>query len=287
MIQLRPTEQFTIVRVLGDTVDTSTYYVQAVIRNSNTDAIIDTVNLTDQGNRRFTGGWEVVADVGGEGFYVDVTTTVYTDSGFTTNAPDYAEESETYLIQDRYNRTFGLGGGGGVDVDYSKLRRIVKEEIKGIIMPKQEKIDLKPIQSSIKDVLSEVGNIKFPEQKETDLSEVISNIKITKDAIDNKHIPEPEKINLIPIIKENSKENNNIILDIGKMLKIILKEVKSSNDETNKIFNKFKSQKIKFDLTHKLKKFFITPEDLEVEGEEEPIKKPEIKPKKVRKFLTR
>ena len=77
MIQLRPTETFTIVRVLGDTVDTATYFVQAIIRNSNTGKIIDTINLTDKGNRRFTGNWEVAADVSGEGFYIDITTTVY------------------------------------------------------------------------------------------------------------------------------------------------------------------------------------------------------------------
>jgi len=261
MIQLRPTETFTIVRVLGDTVDTSTYYVQAVIRNSKTGATIDTVNLTDQGSRRFTGDWEVSADVGGEGFYIDITTTVYTDSGYSTNAGDYAEEVTSFLIQDRYNRTFGLGGG--VDIDYKKVRKIIQDEIKTIIIPIPEKVNLSSLEAGVQRVISQIINIKFPQQKETDLSGVMVEIANTKNAIDNKHIPEPEKVDLTPILAKN--------LDIEKIINNVLTEMKVGNKEVVNVFNKFKKQKIKFDLTNKLKdkinNFFISPDDLVIKEE--------------------
>ncbi len=53
-MQLNPHEQFTIVRQIEDHTDSSTYYVRAVVRNAKPDALLATVNLTDQGSRRFS-----------------------------------------------------------------------------------------------------------------------------------------------------------------------------------------------------------------------------------------
>src|SRR5574337_612585 len=102
-MQLEPREYFTIARGLEDYTDSTTYYVRAVIRNARTDALIDTVNLTDNGNRRFTKAWQVPADPSGLGFYIIVTTTVYTDSGYTTKAENYLERFEEHLVQNRPN----------------------------------------------------------------------------------------------------------------------------------------------------------------------------------------
>ena len=272
MIQLRPTEYFPIVRLIGDTQDSATYYVKAIIRNSDTGAIIDTISLTDQGSRRFSKKWQVTADLSGEGFYVDITTTIYTDSGYTTKAPDYAEESETYLIQERYNTVFGNGSGGGVDIDYKKVRKIIQDEIKMIVIPEQEKVNLSSIEAGVRRVISKIDGIRFPEQKETDLSVVIKEILNTRKAIDDKHIPEPEKIDLMPIISKNSEDNEVTKEDVRKMLSELLKEIQLGNKETTKIFGSFKNR---FDLTAKMRKLFEeSNDDFSVEK----------KPKKIRNF---
>lgn len=124
-MQLQPQEYFTIVRQLQDPADVNTYYVQAVIRNARTDAVIDTINLTDRGSRRFSLPWQVPADTSGLGFYISVLTSVYTDSGRTTKSDQYGEEMETYLVDNRF-RNLG-GGGGGSDVDYKKIRVVFQE----------------------------------------------------------------------------------------------------------------------------------------------------------------
>jgi hypothetical protein len=61
-LQLEPQQEFVLARGLEDHTDSTTYYVRAVVRNAKTDALISTVNLTDNGNRRFTKAWMTPAD---------------------------------------------------------------------------------------------------------------------------------------------------------------------------------------------------------------------------------
>lgn len=166
---LQPQAAFTVVRQIANHQDTDTNYVQAVIRNAYTDTTIDTLQLTDKGSQRFKKDWQVPADPSGQGFYISIVTSVYTDSGYTTKNANYGDEENTYLVQERVLR--GQGGGGGVDA-YT-VRKIVKEEL---------------------DKLPKPEPIKFPEQKEpvdrTD--EIIQAIKQNK--------PEAaEKVDLEPI----------------------------------------------------------------------------------------
>lgn len=127
-MQLRPTEQFTIARQLADPQDSDTNFVRATVRNAKTDVLLSTVNLSNKTGQRFSGVYEVPADVSGEGFYITITTLVYTDAGYTTINPNYSAEMNTYLVQERPSKLQG-GGGGGDDIDYKKVRKIVEEVI--------------------------------------------------------------------------------------------------------------------------------------------------------------
>lgn len=124
-MQLQPTEQFTISRQLADPDDADTNFVQAVVRNAKTDAVLKTVELSNKGSQRFTGIYEIPGDVSGQGFYITITTLVYADSGYSTRNFNYNAEQNTYLVQDRPNRLTG-GGSGGEDVDYKKIKAIVE-----------------------------------------------------------------------------------------------------------------------------------------------------------------
>ncbi len=130
-MQINPREYFTLARGLEDHTDSSTYYVRAVIRNGKTDAVIDTVNLTDNGNRRFTAQWQAPADVSGNGTDIIVTYTVYTNSGYTTKAENYGEKFDEHLVLARITQANVGGGGalGGADIDYKKIRTIIEEVI--------------------------------------------------------------------------------------------------------------------------------------------------------------
>jgi len=252
---LRPQEYFTIARGLEDHTDSVTYYVRAVVRNARTDALIDTVDLTNQGTRRFSKPWQVPADTSGEGFYILVTTTVYTDSAYTTKSANYGEKFDTYLVQERINPN--LGNGGGAEVDYKKVRKIVQEEINKI--PKQEmpifnyelilseirllnrefpEVDLKPLLDKIV-VLGSIINstekilskkIKdIPQPKPIDLSSVEERIAKVSQLI--KDIPQPEKVDLSNITTQLDKIvetfRNKLTINLIKEKKEILVDTKN------------------------------------------------------------
>jgi hypothetical protein len=142
-VPLRPQQEFTVVRQIANHLDTDTNYVRAVIRNAYTDDILATLNLTDKGGQRFTGNWRVAPDPSGQGFYVSIGTSVYTDSGYTTKNSNYGDEENTHLVSNNFGAA-ATGGGGGIargagTLDAYTIRRIVKEELE---KAKPEPVDI-------------------------------------------------------------------------------------------------------------------------------------------------
>ena len=132
MLSLRPRESFVITRVLADHTDSATYYVRAVVRKASDGVSIETVNLTDQGNRIFSKTWGAPGDRFAQ---IIITTTVYTDGGYSVKSENYREETSHYIIEDRPGYYPQYGGSGGGKTDYERLRKIVREEIQKIVFP--------------------------------------------------------------------------------------------------------------------------------------------------------
>jgi len=161
---LTPGTQAPIVIQLGMPGDTGTYYVQAVVRRSSTGATIATVNLTDQGNQRFTGSFDVPQDPLGFGYYLDVTISVYTDAGYTTLSNLYTIQENMYQVKLLPQFTNG-GGGGGDYTDYKKIRKMIEEvvgkiEIKEVEMPEYKETDLQPVLSELQVIKSSITGVK-------------------------------------------------------------------------------------------------------------------------------
>jgi len=135
MESLRPSESFGIVWLVSDPADTTAYYVQAKIYNSRTNVLLSTVNLTNSGGGRYQNTWSVPGDSSGQGFYVDIKLNVYTDSGYTVPSSNYAQENRVYLVQERLNANRMGGGGGGVDIDYKKISKIIDDAVGKISIP--------------------------------------------------------------------------------------------------------------------------------------------------------
>lgn len=118
--------------------------MRAVIRNAYTDAIIATLDLDDKGSQRFKKDWQVPADPSGEGFYISIVTSVYTDSGYTTKSENYGDEENTYLVSEQAaslrGGVVGQGLGRGTGPDAYTIRRIVSEEIAKIKIPEAKDI---------------------------------------------------------------------------------------------------------------------------------------------------
>lgn len=234
MIQLEPREYFTIVKQIGNHTDSTTYYVRATIRNARTDALIDTVNLADKGNRRFTYNWQVPADVSGLGFYISILSEVYTDSNYTTKSSRYADEMNTYLIQTRNKST---GGGGGVDVDYKRITKIVsdlnKELLSEVKIPTPvvnvEKTDLGEVLKSLKTIQKGVDKVCNKEDEKIDLRPIVDSIKALHkemcDSFESILNKKEKEIDFSPILKVLEKEQNSEIKDSLNKLIECVKEI--------------------------------------------------------------
>ncbi len=135
-MQLNPRENFAVVRQLEDPYDAGTYYVRAVIRNAQTDAIIATLDLALKDNQRYAYNWLVPADPSGQGFWISVVSSVYTDAGHTTKSQNYGDRLDTYLVQERVNPFLNqAGGGGGPDISYKKIEQIVDTVVENRLKP--------------------------------------------------------------------------------------------------------------------------------------------------------
>lgn len=228
---LQPLNSFTVVRQIPDHTDLSTNYVRAVIRNAYTDAIIATLNLTDQGSQRFSKNWQVPADSSGQGFYISIVTSVYTDSGYTTKNTNYGDDENTYLIQDRL---LNQRGGGRASLDAYTVRRIVQEELDKL--PKPDPVEIPPqkeyemrwdeILAAIKAIDTKTESI--PTEK-TDLQPVIDAIERAQQAIEEKEVTPPT--DLSPVLSHLDQGKTDDELNIEE-LKSFLEGMESKLGDT-------------------------------------------------------
>lgn len=216
-MQLHPRESFTITRQLNNPYITDTFYVRAVIRNAKTDTIISTINLTDKTGQRFSKTWQVPADPSGQGFWISIITSVYTDSGYTAKSDNYGDEENTYLVQERY--VFNPNYPVGPDIDYKRIKKMIDDAIKNIAIPEQKVITV------TKEVVKEVPvpQVKIVETQTTqDLSPILKAIKNVGQQVADKEvteIPEMKEVDMQPIMDRISEIDKKIDDGLDKMSK--------------------------------------------------------------------
>ena len=142
---------FTPVRQIPNHTDPTEYYVRAVIRYAYTDELITNLDLDLKGSQRYSKNWEVPADPSGQGYYISIITSVYTDSAHTTKSENYGDEANEYLVQERVLGSLKSGGG----LDMRTTRRIIEESLEKIKFPEQEKISI-PKQKEYDDKFNEL-----------------------------------------------------------------------------------------------------------------------------------
>lgn len=213
-IILNPQSSFPIVRQIANHLDSTTYYVRAVVRNADGD-IIDTVNLASQGSQRYQSRYRVPVDSSGQGAYISIITSVYTDSGYTTKSPNYGDEENTYLVFDRV--LSGRGGGGGAVInqvggagklDSATIRRIVAEEIKKSQPEETEEVEdieevdvvgpkLEAISATLSNLQATIDQI--PKDNTVDLTEIKQGLEAVNTAIRDKEVT--PKTELEPVLE--------------------------------------------------------------------------------------
>uniref|UniRef100_A0A6H1ZGD8 Uncharacterized protein n=1 Tax=viral metagenome TaxID=1070528 RepID=A0A6H1ZGD8_9ZZZZ len=232
--QLNGGENFYINRQLEDPLDTNTYYVRAYIRKASDDSLIDTVDLDDKGDQRFRKVWHVPNYT--DHTWITITTRVYTDSGYTTESNLYAREEQTFLIQTRWSRAFG--SGGGADVDYKRIKKLIKEEVENIKFPElpepkiitkyntvQEKIivDLSPLTKQLKVISESIDIIRNKKDKDVNFTPVSNEIKALGDML-VKTIKVAPEADLTPILRAIDGISTSLSTEMGDIKKNTEKE---------------------------------------------------------------
>lgn len=153
---LIPATTHIVTWVKQNVLDTATYYVKAVIRDKRTDAILETLTLTDLGSSaRFSATWNVPQDPSGQGREISVVKTVYEDAAYTQVSAAYGSWEDDYLIYDlKQPGGTGGGAGGAGRVDYAAIRTIVEKSVEAAIknLPPPKDIDLSEITGELDDV---------------------------------------------------------------------------------------------------------------------------------------
>lgn len=217
-IILQPQRSFPIVRQIANHLDATSYFVQAIIRDA-AGNILDTVNLDAKGSQRYQSAWQVVADPSGQGRYISIVTSVYTDSGYTTKSENYGDEETTYLVFDRVMPSIRGGGGG---LDSGTTRRIVSEELGKIVekIPKPKKVKI-PEQKDYEERLQELATSvaylsdlveKLPTEK-TSVQPVLTGLQTLAQIIQNKEVTPETDLSPVLMGMEELKETQRVAID--------------------------------------------------------------------------
>lgn len=222
---LQPSRAFPLVRQIANHTDSSTYYVRAIVRDAD-GSTIDTLDLEDKTGQRFQISYRVPADPSGQGRYISVVTSVYTDSGYTTKSQNYGDEETTYLIFDRVMPAMRGGGGGnlggGGSLDSGTIRRIVGEELdkrkpEPIKFPKMPTMRFEEVLVSLNDLAVAIG--KLP-QKNVDLTPLLQAIAKAQQAIETKEVM--TKADIAPLASALGEVKRNMSGELSDLKSIYL-----------------------------------------------------------------
>lgn len=150
---IAPVKQFLVDYQINNPSDVATYYVRVVIKNSITGAIVDTLDLIDNGSQYFSKLWTTPPDNSGSGLQLVMFKTVYTNPEYTIVSDNYGTTIENYVIKNINANTYG----GFTRNDFSRgdIKAIIEEAIKKIPpAPSQEKVEvyghIKPVNDGLK-----------------------------------------------------------------------------------------------------------------------------------------
>jgi len=254
MDEIRPAKYLRLVWQNNDPSDLSTtYYVQSVIRRSDTGATLETVNLDAGTGGRYTGRYlipNLPADT-----TIDTTITIYTDSGYTTRSQIKAVENREYIIRNE-RKPAGVVMGNVSGANPFEIRKIIKEELNKLKLPEYKETDLSKVFTKLDTAIS-----KFDKIPQTDLMPLKDDLRAISVTLSKKidNIPQPD----LKPIQDN----------IGELASEVSQTRESYNnekDDRNSFVEEIKS------LIEKMKTFFFDDvEDLKNEvstGKEEIIK---------------
>lgn len=212
-MQLTPSFPFTLSFFLTDHTDLATYYCQAIVYDSTTGEILNTVNLdkSSTNDHLFSKVAQAPGDVSGHGRSITVVATAYTDSAYTTKSPLYQEQSEVHIVKSEKL----LGGSGGyASIDYRVIKDLIDEAVSKI--PKQEKINIPTPEKMVMPemqwdkVLTAIETLKteislIPKER-VDITPLLYGLDSLKNDVQAIYIPETDISPILSAIDDTRNE---------------------------------------------------------------------------------
>lgn len=123
-MQVSPNQNLPASYTISAPGDTTLYYVQAVLRDTQSSSILQTLKLARVSTvpNRYSGVFDPVNDPSGLGRLIDITISVFTDAGYTTLSQNYAVLNLSYLVTTSLLQS---GYSAGVGTDYRKIEEII------------------------------------------------------------------------------------------------------------------------------------------------------------------
>lgn len=239
-MQLTPSFPFTISFFLTDHTDSAAYYCRAVVYDSTTGEVLETVNLTESPNNShlFSKVTQAPGDVSGHGRKITVVATAYTDSGYTTKSTLYQEQSESYIVKAEK----ATGGGGFIGVDYRAIKDLIDTAIATIPKPEQvnipapEKMVMPEMQwdkvlTAIESLKTEISSI--PKQL-VSLEPVLMTLDSLKISVESIYIPE---VDLTPVLEAIDAARNEIAITDNEQKMMLEQHMGKLNEDLPKMID--------------------------------------------------
>lgn len=214
--QISPGENFDLFYFIRNPLDNTTYYVQAVIYDVRTSAVLATVQLarSSTNTRMFAATVTSPPDPSGYGRNILAIASVYTDSGYTTKSQTYEEQEQYFLVKDQFRQP------GSAGIDGRALGDLIEQKItsalKGLPKPATpEPVDLSGVTGAIGALQREINRVP----KDNDDQAILEALATLKTAIEA--LPPPTlATDLTPMLKAValiSAQLTQLSTDIQKM----------------------------------------------------------------------
>lgn len=138
---------------------------------------------------------------------------------------------------------FGALNGGGADVDYKRIAKLIQQAVDGIPkteLPEPESVDLKPLQAQVSRLQATLQGLDIPQPKELDLGPMLTALEAVRMQL-------PKEADLNPVLAAIQDLAAQKITETDDMRALLERMRKFFGDDIDSINEKLTALNTKFD----------------------------------------
>lgn len=152
-------------------------------------------------------------------YYLELSTTEIVHPGMlsvrykSANTAEFVQICQVMAF-DPYTWFGTLGGGGGADVDYKRIKKLVDEAVGSIPTPVQKEPDLIPISEGLQAVITEIRSLDIPKPEKPNLEPVLKQLALLDKDIRNIDFPKCDHKEILKKMDEQTDLHAGLIEDM-------------------------------------------------------------------------